>query len=152
MRKLLLLVALCGLCFGQSRRGTFTVEYKKALSSSTQVITVALPSGSARTVRFDSAYLESTAACEFTLERDGTAATATALTVNAVNTGTSNAALAYRDSDAGAGTVLSRFTVQANGSIAIDLAQKGLKAGENLTLRSASCTATVITALQWGEY
>lgn len=82
----------------------FYVDYGGSLSSATQKITIQLPTATAGTrVRLKAAKVYCSVACTATQERNGTAATATALTVNKHNpeaTGTLTV-LAYRSSNVG---------------------------------------------------
>ena len=71
------------------------------------------------------------------------------LTVDAI-TG-SPVATAYRSSNVGTGTTVGKQVVGAGATMELDLASKGLLAGQNLTLRTDSITATVIINVQWQE-
>jgi len=131
----------------------FIATKQTSLSGAAEVVTVQQPVSGARTVSFIGAYVDCSVACNITLERDGTAATATALTVVALNSGTP-AATAWSSSDVGTGTVLARYKIPATGGLPINLAMKsmsGANTAKNLTLRTDSITGTVTITVVWTE-
>lgn len=135
-----------------SATDTYVVVRKSSLSSAAEAITVQLPSGTTRTVAFRGASVDCSVACEVTIERDGTAATTTALSVAKVNgTSPASAASAYRSSNVGAGTEIGRQSVAAGGKLVLDLTNKGLLAGENLTIKTNSISGDVIVNIEWTE-
>src|SRR5574342_237649 len=101
MRTLLLCVFCSVSAWGQ----VFIATKQTSLSGAAEVITVQQPASNAKTVSFIGAYVDCSVACTITLERDGSAATATTLTPVALNSGTATAT-AWSGSDVGAGTVL----------------------------------------------
>lgn len=156
-RLLLFLFPFAGRLFAQQGKGVFVAEKETVLAGAAEVLTVHLPSTSTRTVAFTEGWVYCSVACTFTLERDGTAPTTTPLTVKKVNanisgdTAASNDALAFHTSNVGASTVLNTYNVPAGGTFPIDLSDKGLLPGENLTLRTSSITGTARLTLKWKE-
>lgn len=151
MKKIAILLMLAASVFAQ-RRGTYAIEQKTALVAAAETITVQLPSSTGRTAGFESASVYCSVQCEITFERDGTAATATAITVQKVNSSDATAtATAYRSSNVGTSTVIGRDIVTAGTTASYDLKNKGLLAGQNFTIRTASITGTVIISVLWQE-
>ena len=144
MKKLLVLSLLAIPAWSQL---VYTASKTTVLSGTAEVITVQQPATGSKIVRFISAFIDSTAACAITIEKDGTAATGTALTPAPVLTGqVASAATAFYSSDVGSGTVITRASIPADGSIVVDLSRismVGNNKGMNLTVRTASCTGTV---------
>lgn len=148
MRLLFALFAIALGCIAQPTRYEYVVHYTYSLSSAAAVTTLQQPSTGGKRVEFKTAYVECSVACTVTVERDGTAATATALTPTKVNAFAPTAAFnAFRNSDVGSGTALSpAYSVPAGGSIAIDLSgvfMEGSGTGINVSLRTNSVTGTV---------
>lgn len=86
----------------------FIVDYGGSLSGATQKITIQLPTATAGTrVRLKAAKIYCSVACTVTQERNGTAATATSLTVNKLNPEASGTltVTAWRSSNVGAAAV-----------------------------------------------
>lgn len=153
MKKLLtLLLCLAGLGSAQQY-----VAYKEAaLSAAASVVTVQQPAATApRVLRFANATLYCSAACDITLERSGTAATATALTPTPLKPSIPAAkALAFHTSDVGVGTVLNKFSLAAGATLTVDLSAVsfiGTGTTKNLTLRTSSITGTARIAIQFSE-
>jgi len=146
-----LLLAPLVLCAQQ----TYSVTKSTALSSSAEVITVQQPASGSLTVNFVSAYIDSTAACSFTIERNGTAATSTPLTPAPVNYNQASATTTgWSGSNVGTGTVITNAGIAAGGGVVIDLSRivmQGNGTYKNLTLRTASCTATVNIVIVYTE-
>lgn len=151
--KNLILIYLLSLCAFAQRQGTYAIEQKTVLSGAAEVVTVQLPStATARSVGFHEASVYCSVQCEITFERDGTAATTTAITVQKVNSSDATAtATAFRSSNVGTSTVIGRDIVAAGTTAAYDLRDKGLLAGQNFTIRTASITGTVIISVKWQE-
>lgn len=149
LSKLLFLLTLP--VFGQG----FVVQKTTSLSGAAEVITVQQPATGSRRVLFNAAYVDCSVACTVTLERSGTPATATALTVNRINAGeTAPSVLAFSGSDVGAGTVLSVISLSAGGSTVIDLTAMKWEKGTtttNMSLRTSSITGTVHITIQFSE-
>jgi hypothetical protein len=153
MGKVLLLMLLASSAFAQNARGIYTAEWSEALVATAQAVTIQIPAASGvRNARMDSAAIYCSVQCEFTVERDGAAATTTAMTSRRVSGNTTSVARAYRSSDAGTGTVLSRLVVPAGGTVAVDLSDIGLFAGQNCTVRTAAITGTAIVNVKWREF
>lgn len=156
MKRLLIgLVLLAGqLC---AQRGTYTVERKSALVGAAEVITVQLPTAAlATSVQLLDAAIYCSVECEITLERNGTAATTTEITPTALrSTDSAVSAKAYRSSDVGTGTVVSRYIIPAGSTLALDLSDLALlrkATPENFTIRTASITGTAVIVMKWREY
>lgn len=138
----LLLLASCG--FAQN----YVVTKQTSLSGAAEVITVQQPATGSRQVSFKSAFVDCSVACTVTLERNGTAATATTLAVRNVNPGELAAsAVAFSSSNVGTGTVLGTASLVAGGAVIFDLTginfAQGSVANNNLTIRTSSITGTV---------
>ena len=134
-------------------RGTYQVE-RKSTTDTAEAVTVQIASGSARTARMTGATVYCSVEAEVTVERDGAAATATPLTVLKMNSEDATAsATAYHSSDVGAANrTTARHIVAAGGTILLDLSPHILLAGENITIRTAHASGTVIINVQWTEY
>ena len=155
MKRILLAIALsaCSLL----AQGVYTAEYKATgLSSAASVVTVQV--GNITTIK--AVYLQSAAVycsvqCEITLERDGSQATATALTPTATSSGAPTVkATAWRSSDAGAGTVLARYVIPAGGTLFLELTDVVLvpaRVLENFTVRTAAISGNAVIVVKWKE-
>lgn len=149
MRKVILAALLLLPCsFGS---GVYTYEKSTTLSSAAETVTIHLPTGSNGTVKFLGASVYSSVATSFTLERDGSAPTATAVTPAEMNGGATGEARAYHTSNVGSSTTIKTYNVFAADEKRIDLPEKGLTAGQNLTIRTASMTGSVRIFIQWME-
>lgn len=152
MKALLLILAAVG-AFGQSARGTYAYEKETSLSSAAEKVTIQIASGSNRTARMVAATGYCSVACTLTLVRDGTAATGTAGTVIKLNSGAPSSGVSvYHTSNVGSGTTIKTYTLSAGQEIIIDLGDKGLIAGENVTLQTSTITGTARIYFQWREY
>ena len=152
MKLLTLAFVLTASLLGQD----FVATKQTALTGAAEVITVQQPAASAKTVRFVGAYVDCSAACSVTVERNGTAATTTSLSVAKVNPSSSQAAtaVAFSSSNVGTGTVVATYSLTAGGSRIIDLSRvymTGTGTGKNLTLRTSSITGIVNILVQWTE-
>lgn len=153
VRKLFLLaLVLVGSSWGQL---TYTVSKTTTLSSSAEVVTVQQPATGAMVVKFISAYIDSTAACTITIERSGTAATTTSLTPVGLSSNQAAATTtAYYSSDVGTGSVMTRASIPAGGSIVVDLTRftmSGNGTSKNLTVRTGTCSGTVDIVITYTE-
>ena len=139
---------------------TYTATCTLSVSGAEKACTVQQPASGARTVQFVSAYVHSTVAVSLTQERNGTAATATAVTEAALNPDISetNAANAFTDSDVGAGTVVAgseSIKVAADSYVVLDLQDiqmRGAGTAKNYTIRTSAVTGTVTIVIVWREY
>lgn len=136
----------------QSSQGVYTYERSASLSGAASVVTIHLPTTANRTVRFLGASVYCSVVCTFTLERDGTAPTTTAVTPAEMNGGTAGEATAYHTSNVGTSTVIKSYNVAAAEEKVIELDSKGLKLGKNLTIRTNSITGTARIFIQWQEF
>lgn len=150
--KLLLFLLTIGSLQGQI---TYTISKTTVLSTSAEVITIQQPNSNAKSVNFKGAYIDSTVACSFTIERNGAGATSTTLTPNPLNPDqSSSSAMGFSSSNVGVGTVVTRATVSAGGWLHISLDNaymSGSGTGKNLTIRTASCTGTVNIVISYTE-
>lgn len=152
-------MAWVGLFYGvlvlsaQATRGVFTYEKTTSLSGAAETVTIHLASNSNRTAKMLAATVYCSVACTATLSRDGTAPTGTAGTVVQLNsTSESSGVQIYHTSDVGAGTTIKTYTLAAGEEKVIDLYEKGITAGKNLTLATNSITGTARIFFQWREY
>jgi hypothetical protein len=152
MKKLLFLGIFAVLpLFPQS----YTVQKTTVLSGAAEVITVQQPNTGSRKVFFQAAYVDCSVACTVTLERSGTAASATTLAVNNINVGEAAAKVtAFSGSNVGTGITLGAYSVNAGGSLVIDLSAVQWNIGvntTNLTIRTSSISGTVNILIQLRE-
>lgn len=154
MRLLLLFLIWLSGFLAHARQGEYAVVQKTVLSGTAEAVTVQMPANAgARSASFTGASIYCSVECEFTVERDGTAATTTAITVQKLNSTAATAtATAYSSSNVGTSTVIGRQVTPAGATVALDLGMKGLVAGDNLTIRTAAITGTVIINIDWVEY
>lgn len=137
----------------------FTVHKATSLSGSAEVITIQQPTSGSRILRGEFASIYSSADCEVQLEHSGTAATATTLTINKVDPRSrSSAFVAFSGSNVGAGTVFAHQIVKGGSTFVFDLSRMILRGDfdatnnlANFTLRTDSCTATVIVNIGMRE-
>lgn len=131
--------------------GIYTYEKATTLAAATERVTLHFPTGSSKTVYLIGATIYSSVATTYTVERDGTAPTTTAVTPGELNSGTAGLIIAYHTSNVGAGTTIKTYNIAASEEQRIELGYKTLKAGKNLTIRTASMTGNVRIFLQWRE-
>lgn len=132
----------------------YSTSYSTTTSTSTSVVTVQQLPTSTRIVRFNGLYFKTSAACNFTLENNGTPATTTTLAVSPVNSDSRAASvLAFSSSNVGSGTVLGTYTLAAGEWRTLDLT--GFRFSpltqSNLTLRSSSCSAVIDISFRFTE-
>lgn len=144
MKKLLTgLFVFSAVAFGQI---TYSANKTTSLSGAAEVVTVQQPA-SGKLIEFVGVSVDCTVACAFTIERNGTAATTTSLTVVNVNPSeTSPTAVAFSGSNSTGGTVIGRYSLAAGGAAVIDLRAVKIQAthvNKNLTIRTNSITGTV---------
>ena len=153
MKTLILFLAAASMAFGQH---VYTYEKETSLSGAAETVTVQLPTGSNKTVQLIGAEVYCSVACTPELLRDGTAATTTAGTVVPLNVHTTTpaaAATVFHTSNVGSGggTHIRYYTVPAGTTVSIDLSDKGLTPGKNITLKTNSITGTARIYFQWRE-
>lgn len=154
-RLILLLLCACGIAAAQGGR-QYVVSRTASLSSAAAVVTVQQPaSGAASVVHFVGAYVYCSAACDVTLERNGTAATATATTPVSVNSSVPAAkSTAFYSSDVGTGSTIGTYSLPASGSQVLDLSAVylyGSGTSKNVTVRTSAITGTVKIVIQFSE-
>lgn len=154
MKKLLALFAVLAIsACAQDTLKEYVVYKQTSLSSAVETITIQQPSSPVATIIGERAEVYCSAACNITLSQLGTAATATAATVVALNGGSTATALAFSGSDVGAGTTISVINLAAGTSRIIDLSQLYIsrKAGLNFSLGTDSISATVRFTIYFQE-
>lgn len=136
-----------------SGQGTYGYERTASLSGAASVVTIHLLTGASHTVRFQGATVYCSVACTFTLEFNGSAPTGTlaGTTPDLGGTARTPQAKAYHTSDSSGGVTIKTYTVAASTETSIDLSFIGLKATNNLTIRTSSITGTARTYFQWRE-
>lgn len=154
MKRLLVLLGFAFVVFSQTRAG-FTVTSKQTPSGAAVVVTVQQPTSSSKTVHMLGATVYSSVDVEFTVEVSGTAATTTNVAEGRLPGSPPANAYVYAPSNAGSGNVLTRYQLSAGQtSPLIDLSQMyfARAKADNVTIRTASITGTVIVNIQWEEY
>lgn len=137
--------------------GEYVVTQVCSASGSACVVTVQQPStpALAKRVSFHGAAVTCSVDCTFTIERNGTAATATSQPPTGLGTNApASAATAYINSDVGSGTVISNLAIPAGGTMSLDLSKislQGTTTTSNLTIRTNSITGTVRINITFAE-
>ena len=133
----------------------FSVFKKTTLAGAAEVITIQQPASGSKKVYFEFVQVHCTVAAVVEIERDGAAATATALTAVDASKRGSVTATAWSGSDVGAGTKISEFDVAAGSTVTVNMdgymLAPGGGTGENLTLRSDSITGGIKITIVWRE-
>jgi hypothetical protein len=133
----------------------YTYTVNTTLASSAGVWTVQQPSNPTKTATFESAYVGCPTGCTFTLERDGTTATATAGTATQWNPNnpTSNMNV-FGGSNVGVGTVMGTYFLQSGGWVSIDITGAQfwpVQSGRNISIRTTSMSGQVLLVIKWYE-
>ena len=141
--------------------GVYTVSKTTSLSGAAEIITVQgvsansanATAATANLIAFQSASVTCSAACTFTVERDGTPATTTSQVPTGIDAQyPASTATAYNTSNVGSGTVLSAYQLPAAGTITLNLMGKTIRTGgSNFSIRTNSITATVNINIQYAE-
>lgn len=135
----------------------YVVVKETALTSAAEVITIQAPASgfTTGTARMVAGWVDCTVTCVVTVERNGTAATATALTRTPMNnTGSTSKMLAFSGSDVGTGTIIGKFELLNGGGAPIGLSGitfTGNGTTKNITIRISSITGTVHVNIRWTE-
>ena len=165
MKRLLIgLLAVAGVCAqqpnpGQPQGPDTTPRYQaidtQTLSSASEALTVQQPTSPQHPVIFEAAWVYCSVVCNFTVSQNGTAATATALTVSRLNNSTAATATAWHGSNVGAGTTLGTYYLTAPGTYLLDMSRfylgQGQGSAQNLTITTNSITGTVTIIIQFVE-
>jgi type IV secretory pathway TrbL component len=130
--------------------------FQRQTAATAAILTVQQPATASKTVIFDKARVYCSAACTFSVERDGTAATTTAGTIAKLTSSLPNAtATAWTASNVGSGTQISEtYDLAAGGSLELDISKLRLVGNGtaiNVSLRVASASGTITTAISWFE-
>jgi hypothetical protein len=150
VKQIFLVFALALIASAQQTTGNYTVEYSGTMTGSTAAVTVYLPTAETRSrVRFGSALIYNSAACDWRTERDGAAPTQTEVAAVKLNSYDPTAVFKfYRDSNVGTAARVHPTLKQITTTV-VDLSKENLKPGEALTLRTPSnCTATYSVAIE----
>lgn len=133
------------------------VAARDATTVTASVVTVQQPATLARNVQFEQAIVCSSTAGSFTVERNGTAASSTALTVallSSVNPAVK--ATAWHTSNVGAGTVISGTVLVAAGTCATydmsGIRLIGSGTTKNVTVRGALASGNMHITVRFREY
>ena len=133
----------------------FSVFKKTTLAGAPEIITIQQPASGSKKVYFEFVQVHCTVAAVIEIERDGAAATATALTAVDASKRGSVTATAWSGSDVGAGAKISEFDVAAGQTVTVNMdgymLAPGGGTGENLTLRSDSITGDIKITIVWRE-
>lgn len=128
-----------------------------SLSGTAEVVTVQQIASGKATLQFQYAWVYCSVACSFTLEMNGTAATATTLTAKKLPPqSAAPTATAWSGSDVGTGSYVSAgYQVAAGQTFTIDIGQlyitKGAGTAGNLSIRTSAITGTAEITIQWTE-
>lgn len=164
-RILSLSLLLAGLALGQvtpemaDTMAFFAATHQVTLAGTTTAFTLQSPVKAGKRVYPQYIVLTCSAACSVTQDRNGTAATGTAVSAVPLNTDASPVAKLYQSSDAGAGTALLPFSLQAGDAgraYPVDMRYtvfaRGSDAVQNHNWRVTSTTgSTVLVCAVWGE-
>jgi hypothetical protein len=153
----LIILALSALSvFGQSLTVPRYIAYKATTSTTSEKVTVQqVTGGQSKTVHFDRVVVQCTTACVVTLSQNGTAATATALTITPINLSTNTRSVAFSGSDVGTGTVLSTYNNPAAGLLTLDVSQlylsRNASSANNFTVGVTCASGDVKIQINWTE-
>lgn len=161
MRRLFLLALITLPALSQTQYDTgaiFSASYNVALSSSAGVLTLQMPASGAPRVQFLGLSVTCSAACTFTIEANGTAASSTPLTIRNVNPSNPNARstliTAWSNSNVGVGTVIKNYRLDAAGTMTFNMQNvqmQGNGTSVNYTIRSNSFTGQFVVNVDWAE-
>jgi hypothetical protein len=133
----------------------FEATAEVTVSGADAVFTIQLPAKSEKRVYLQLAYVKCSAACTVQQERNGTAATATAVAPVALNTTATPAATLYKTSNSTSGAALAPIDLNANAPQVLDMSfstfAKNASGVQNHTWRVAAFTGTVRVGVIWGE-
>jgi hypothetical protein len=154
MRSLVVFLTLCfQLLFAEGLKHEYKTAYDSTLTSTARVLTLQVPTNNAKFVLFSRLSVYCEQACEFSVERDGTTATGSAVNVSKLNPSASWVAgptmVAFSASTSTGGTDVSGPNpVSAGGTQVLDIERQVFEAGrnvvQNLTVRVASVSGRVI--------
>jgi hypothetical protein len=161
MRTLLLSLLLAGLAFGQvspqvaDEMQFFHATHEVSLSGSGTTFTLQLPAKAGKRVYPQAAVIECSVDCTVTQDRNGSAATGTAVTALGLNNSGTAAATFYRASNANAGTALVPVTVKAGVQAVVDMTytvfSRGVDTAQNHNWRVSAITGNARVSVIWGE-
>lgn len=133
----------------------YTASDTATPSGAAEVSTIQVPASgtSSMIIHACGVSVSSTVALSFTLERTGSVASTTTLTPASTNRQAPTPLLtAFKQSNAGSGTVIAQYQLAAGATIALDLTKEWLQqAGDNVTIRTSSITGTVNINWTWFE-
>lgn len=160
----LLLIAAtlaCPLTFAQQLKDSdikngsyYSAFWETTLAGTPGVLTIQLPARSGQKLHLQSVNVLMPQDGDVTIERNGTAATATSMTAVGLNTSLSPTATVYRNSDVGVGTVVTKVSMTTGNNYG-DLTTSVLAAGQatvqNFTVRTGNLTGVLRITLFWAE-
>lgn len=146
--RILVALAFCAV-LGAQQRGVYT--HARTTAGTSEKVTLHLPTASSnRTVRLVGVMVYCATACTAPLSRDGTAPTVTAATATKLNASAATPAVVpYNASDVGSGTAIKTYRISAGQDLVIDLSQKTMLPGNNITIAPSISGAEVLW--MWGE-
>jgi hypothetical protein len=130
----------------------YQANYSASLNSAASTVTVQATTSSG-SVNFEEGDVYCSVACTATISVNGTAATATSLTVTGpIGVAAAVPPVAFRTSNVSGGTTLKTFNIAAGGTLVLDLTAFYLPAmaggGANLTIATSSITGTATIQIQ----
>lgn len=154
MKRLLCLAVflLCSRLHINAQDQLYTAYKETALTSAVEKITVQQPANASQ-VRFDSATIYCSVACDATLTQNGSAATVTSLAVLTLNMSRPAVAVAFSGSDSTGGKTLDKYSIPAGQTLVLDLSKLYLSSavGQNLSVGISSITGTARVSMRWSE-
>lgn len=154
--KLFILPLIATILFAQDLTTPKYEIYKEtSLSSAAEVITLQQPSTGAKNVYPTDGSVYCSVDCIITFEKNGTAATTTALAVNSLqDNAPTPSATAFSASNVGTGTVINKLNITAGNTQPLDFVGMGLSdnnTAKNYTMRTNSISGTVRVVWRWIE-
>jgi hypothetical protein len=152
--KLLALLMVAIPLISQPGVRNYTALKTTSLTAAAEKVTIQQTTG-ARTVRFTTATIYCSVACSPTVSQNGTAATATTLTITPLNNAPTSTTTAFSSSDAGSGTTLGVYNIPAGGTLTLDISQIFLASGAptstNFSIGTDTITGTARIQIKWTE-
>lgn len=140
----------------------YYINREVTLAGGPSVVTIQIGAAATLNLKFKIAQLWiSTGSLEFTIERNGTAATTTTQAIQKINDGAAwvptSIAQAFHTSNVGVGAVvgMKQTVYSGNSGLPIDMSsivlEKANATVRNLSIRTANFTGTVRTSIMWEE-
>lgn len=152
-RLIIAALLLCAPAFAEAR---YTVTHQATLSNAAGVVTIQQPASGAYNVAIEYIYLSCSVTCNYTVERDGTAATATSATpVPMTSDAPAAQALVFTASNVGTGSVLAPGTVSAGNFVTLEGDGMNMSytrgTATNYTIRTNAISGDVKVVFKWKE-